>query len=65
VDADQITGHQVFISGIPDTFPNAQITFDRFHVIKMVNEAVDNVHKEEQKQAQELHKTKYIWLITS
>lgn len=67
VDADQITEmccdmSPAFIRGIQDTFPNAQITFDKFHVMKMVNEAVDDVRKEEQTQAPELHKTKYIWL---
>jgi transposase len=51
-----------FIRGIEDQFPNAQITFDKFHVMKLVNEAVDNVRKEEQKQAPELKRTKYIWL---
>ncbi|WP_231633131.1 ISL3 family transposase [Numidum massiliense] len=67
VDADQIAEmccdmSPAFIRGIQDAFPHAQITFDKFHVMKMVNEAVDDVRKEEQKQTPELHKTKYIWL---
>ncbi len=51
-----------FIRGIEDQFPKAEITFDKFHVMKMVNEAVDEVRKEEQKQAPELKRTKYLWL---
>ena len=34
-----------FIRGIEDQFPKAEITFDKFHVMKMVNEAVDEVRK--------------------
>jgi transposase len=52
-----------FIRGIEDHFPSAQITFDKFHVMKLVNEAVDDVRIEEQKQAPELKKTKYVWLF--
>lgn len=32
-----------FIRGIEDYFPQAEITFDKFHVMKLVNEAVDDV----------------------
>jgi transposase len=38
-----------FISGIAEHFPKSRITFDKFHVMKMVNEAVDEVRREEQK----------------
>lgn len=51
-----------FIRGIEDHFPGAQITFDKFHVMKLVNEAVDEVRIEEQKHTPELKKTKYVWL---
>jgi transposase len=51
-----------FIRGIEDYFPQANITFDKFHIMKLVNEAVDDVRKEEQKQAPELKRTKYMWL---
>ncbi len=51
-----------FIRGIEDFFPDAQITFDKFHVMKMVNEAVDDVRIEEQKHTPELKKSKYVWL---
>jgi transposase len=51
-----------YIRGIQDYFPQAEITFDKFHVMKLVNEAVDDVRIQEQKQAPELKHTKYIWL---
>jgi transposase len=51
-----------FIRGIEDYFPKAEITFDKFHVMKLVNEAVDDVRIAEQKQTPELKHTKYIWL---
>lgn len=51
-----------FIRGIEEQFPKAEITFDKFHVMKMVNEAVDDVRKEEQKVAPQLKRTKYLWL---
>ena len=51
-----------FISGIQQHFPKAQITFDKFHVMKMVNEGVDQVRREEQKEVDELKKSRYVWL---
>ncbi|OXM13454.1 ISL3 family transposase [Paenibacillus herberti] len=51
-----------FIRGIEEQFPTAEITFDKFHVMKMVNEAVDDVRKAEQKENPELKRTKYLWL---
>ncbi len=51
-----------FISGIEDTFQDAQITFDKFHVMKIINDAVDQVRREEQKDRPELKKSRYVWL---
>ncbi|WHX48530.1 transposase [Paenibacillus woosongensis] len=51
-----------FIRGIETFFPKAEITFDKFHVMKLANEAVDEVRKNEQKKQPELKHTKYIWL---
>jgi len=51
-----------FIKGITENFPDASITFDKFHVVKILNEAVDQVRREEQKQRPELKKTRYLWL---
>ena len=51
-----------FISGIEDTFQDAEITFDKFHVVKIINDAVDQVRREEQKDHPELKKSRYVWL---
>ncbi|MDY0404499.1 ISL3 family transposase [Virgibacillus sp. 179-BFC.A HS] len=51
-----------FISGIEENFPNASITFDKFHVMKMVNEALDQVRRQEQTTQSELKNSRYIWL---
>lgn len=51
-----------FIKGFEDNFPKASITFDKFHVIKNVNEAVDEVRRKEQKTCADLKHTRYIWL---
>jgi transposase len=36
-----------FIRGIKDNLPNAKITFDKFHILKIINEAVDVVRRQE------------------
>ncbi len=38
-----------FIKGIKMAFPKAQITFDKFHILKKINEAVDAVRRSEVK----------------
>ena len=51
-----------FISGAQTSFPEAAITFDKFHVVKIINEAMDKVRREEQRDCKELKKTRYYWL---
>jgi len=51
-----------FIKGVTDYFPEANLTFDKFHIMKIINEAVDEVRRQEQKERPELAKTRYIWL---
>jgi len=51
-----------FIGGVETHFPEAELTFDKFHVLKIINEAVDKVRRQEQKECPELKKTRYIWL---
>ena len=46
-----------FISGITEQFPGSSLTFDKFHVMKMANEAVDQVRREEQHHNAELKNT--------
>ena len=51
-----------FIAGTAESLPNAQITFDKFHVVKLINEAVDEVRRAEQNSRTELNKSRYLWL---
>jgi len=43
-------------------FENAQITFDKFHVIKLANEAVDEVRRQEAKTNFQIKGRRYIFL---
>jgi len=51
-----------FIKGVKEHFPEAKITFDRFHIMKILNKAVDKVRKEEVKVQSLLKGNKYIFL---
>ena len=51
-----------FIKGLNEQFPDAAQTFDPFHLMKLVNEAVDEVRRQEQKDHPELKGTRYVWL---
>src|SRR5206468_7470243 len=51
-----------FIKGTTAHLPQAEITFDKFHTVKIINEAVDEARREEQKSRPELKRTRYAWL---
>jgi len=51
-----------FIKGVEKHLPDAQITFDRFHIMKIINAAVDTVRKQELATNKLLKGTKYLWL---
>ena len=51
-----------FIKGIAENLPNAAVTFDKFHAVKIINDAVDQVRRGEQKRQSLLRGTRYIWL---
>ena len=51
-----------FIAGVKSNFPNAKITFDKFHVVKLVNDAVDEVRRGESKNSDWIKGTRYLWL---
>jgi len=51
-----------FIKGIREYLPNAAITFDKFHIIKIINDAVDKVRRDEQRTNPILKNTRYIFL---
>jgi len=52
-----------YISGITRHFPEAQMTFDKFHIQKMLNDAVDEVRRQERREHPELNRTRYLWLM--
>lgn len=51
-----------YLKGAREAFPAAEVTFDRFHMVKLLNEAVDAVRRREQKQRPELKRTRWMWL---
>jgi transposase len=51
-----------FIAGVGEHLPQASLTFDKFHVIKTINDAVDAVRREEQRTEPDLKSTRYLWL---
>ena len=51
-----------FVKGVARSLPNAAITFDKFHAVKIINDAVDQVRRAEQKGQSLLRGTRYIWL---
>lgn len=53
---------QAFIKGVRDNLPNAEITFDKFHILKLINEAVDKVRRAEAATNPLLKGTRYIFM---
>jgi transposase len=51
-----------FIKGVADSLPEAEVTFDKFHAVKIVNQAVDEVRRAEQKSQAMLKGTRYLWI---
>jgi transposase len=51
-----------FIKGVKENLPEAEITFDKFHIIKLINEAVDQVRREEGRYTPQLKGNRYIFL---
>jgi transposase len=51
-----------FIKGVKENMSNAEITFDKFHIIKIINKADDSVRKAEVKEKEILKGTKFIFL---
>ena len=50
-----------FISGVQHSFPEASLTFDKFHVMKLLGDAVEKVRREEHKLRPELRGSRYVW----
>ena len=53
---------KALIAGVEKNLPKAQITFDKFHTVKLINEAVETTRREEQKSHEELKRSRYLWL---
>lgn len=54
---------KAFMKGIRQSFPLAVLTFDHFHVIKLMNDALAKLRAEEARQfPEELKKTRYLFL---
>jgi transposase len=52
---------KAFIKGVKDNFPNGNITFDKFHLMKILGKAVGTVRKSEAKENDLLIGTKYLF----
>ena len=53
---------KAFIKGINEQLPNAEIIFDRFHVMNKVTKALDEVRRQEQTNNPILTGSRYAWL---
>ena len=51
-----------YILGIESSLPNAEITFDRYHLAQLLSKAVDSVRRDEAHGRHELKRTRYLWL---
>lgn len=49
IESISIDMSPAFIAGVEEHFPNAQITFDKFHVISHASDAITETRREEQK----------------
>ena len=51
-----------YIAGVAKYLPQAEVTFDTFHVIKLASEALEEVRREEVKTEPSLRGTRWAWL---
>lgn len=51
-----------YLNGIGKHIPGASVVFDRFHIMKQMNKAIEKVRWAEQKENKDLKKTRFIWL---
>ena len=58
----EVSMSPAFIQVVKDNLPNAQITFDKFHVLNLINEAVDKVRRAEASSNPVLTILRYIFL---
>lgn len=53
---------KAFIKGVSENLPNASITFDKFHIMKIINKSVDAVRREEQMTNPALKNSRYVFI---
>lgn len=52
-----------YISAASEYVPDADIVFDRFHIVKLLHEAVDKIRRAEQRECRNgFKKSRYLWL---
>jgi transposase len=51
-----------YSAGVGEHLAQAQMVFDRFHIVKKMNEAVDKIRRTDQYEFKELKKSRYLWL---
>ena len=51
-----------YLLGLSRYLPHTNVVFDRFHIMKKMNAAVDDVRRQEQKQVPGLKRSRFIWL---
>jgi transposase len=51
-----------YVEGVEHNLTEAGITFDKFHAVKLVNDAVDQVRRAESRERPELKHSRYLWL---
>ncbi len=51
-----------FQKELGEAFPQAKLTFDSFHLMQLLNKAVDKVRRQEQSHCPELARTRFVWL---
>lgn len=57
---------KALVKGVTETFPNAELTFDRFHATKLIRaDGLDEVRRGEQKERPKLRKSRCLWLLNT
>lgn len=51
-----------FIAGAKRYFPHVEVTYDKFHVMKIINTAIDETRRKEQRSVSALKDSRYAWL---
>lgn len=54
-----------FTKGVAEALPEAEITYDRFHVMQLLGAAVDEVRRQEVRSTPALKGTRYLWLANA